>query len=132
VHSQLLVQAGGKHPIVLGVELSGPFFLSQAGQRASIKRILASGFFLESSYPNPPKITLGSFQIFSNFAGYSHVKEHHRYQQHRQKILPLELLVLLKPVANLLPVSTIPVANLLPVSTTLVANNGNNIGLLTS
>ncbi len=46
----------------------------------------------------------------------------HRYQRHRRQILPPVSLVLLRPVANLPPVSTIPVANLPPVSTTKVAN----------
>ncbi len=42
----------------------------------------------------------------------------HWYQRHRRQILPPVLLVLLIPVANLPPVSTIP-----------AANNGNNIRL---
>ncbi len=46
----------------------------------------------------------------------------HRYQRHRRQILPPVSLVLLTPVANLPPVSTIPAANLRPVSTTPVAN----------
>ncbi len=35
----------------------------------------------------------------------------HRYQRHRRKILPPVRLVLLTPVANLPPVSTIPAAS---------------------
>ncbi len=46
----------------------------------------------------------------------------HRYQRHRRQILPPVSLVLLTPVANLPPVSTILAANLPPVSTTPVAN----------
>ncbi len=46
----------------------------------------------------------------------------HRYQRHRRQILPPVPLVLLTPVANLPPVSTILEANLAPVSTTPVAN----------
>ncbi len=46
----------------------------------------------------------------------------HRYQRHRWQIFPPFSLALLKPAANLPPVSTIPAANLPPVSTTPVAN----------
>ncbi len=45
-----------------------------------------------------------------------------RYQRHRRQILPPVPLVLLTPVANLPPVSTILAANLPPVSTTSEAN----------
>ncbi len=45
-----------------------------------------------------------------------------RYQRHRRQIFPPISLVLLIPVANLPPVSTILAANLPPVSTTPVAN----------
>jgi hypothetical protein len=66
-------------------------------------------------------------------AGINDTRRHicHRYQRHRRQILPPVLLVLLIPVANLPPVSTILAANLPPVSTTPVANNGNNIRLQT-
>ncbi len=87
-------------------------------------------FFHESVSPQPQSIPLGPFQIFRKFAGYSQVKVHHRfqwhqrqichrYQLHRRQIFPPVSLVLLIPVANLPPVSTIP-----------VANNGRNIRLL--
>ncbi len=60
--------------------------------------------------------------FFENSRRYSQVKVHHRCQQHWWQILQPVPLVLLTPVANLSPVSTIPVANLSPVSTTQVAN----------
>ncbi len=50
------------------------------------------------------------------------VKVHHRCQRHRWQIFPSVSLVLLIPVANLPPGSTIPAANLPPVSRPPVAN----------
>ncbi len=84
--------------------------------------------------------------FFENSRRYSQVKVHHRcrwyrrqifhrYQRHQRQILPPVPLVLLTPVANLLPVSTMLAANLPPVSmtpvSTPVANNGDNIKLQT-
>jgi hypothetical protein len=74
--------------------------------------------------PSPPASecpirTISNF--FENSRRYSQVKVHHRYQGHQRQILPPVLLVLLIPVANLPPVSTIPKANLSPVSMTLLA-----------
>jgi hypothetical protein len=60
--------------------------------------------------------------FFENLQRYSQLNVDHRYQRHRQQILPPVSQVLLIPVANLPPVSTILAANLLPMSTTPVAN----------
>ncbi len=111
--------------------------------------IFASGFFHESPSPKPLIITVGSFRIFPKIRGdirksrcttgvndtggndiggklppvsTTPAQICHRYQRHRRQILPPVLLVLLTPVANLPPVSTIAAANLPPVSTTPVAN----------
>jgi hypothetical protein len=59
-------------------------------------------------------------EFFENSRRYSQVKVHHWY--HWGQIFPPVSLVLLMPVANLPPVSTIPAANLPPESTTPVAN----------
>ncbi len=69
--------------------------------------------------------------FFENSLRYSQVKVHHRCQRHRRQILPPVPLVLLTPVENLPPVSTIPAASLPPVLLTPVANNWNNIRLQT-
>ena len=53
---------------------------------------------------------------------YSQLNVDHRYQRSQQQILPPVSLVLLIPVTNLPPATTIPAANLLLVSTTSVAN----------
>ncbi len=57
--------------------------------KLSVTRYFASGFFHESSSPKPPKITSGSFQIFSKIR---------RDIQMRKGALPVSM----KPVANLL------------------------------
>jgi hypothetical protein len=102
-------------------------------------------FFSWSSFPQAPEYTIRAVSnIFENSRRYSQLKVDHRYQRHRQQIcrrcqrhrwqichryqrhrrqiLPPVSLVLLAPVANLPPVSTIPATNLPPVSTTPVAN----------
>ncbi len=83
------------------------------GFKGTVSRdFLLQVFFMnhESSSPKPPKITLGSFRIFSNSRRYSQVKVHHWYRWHRRQILPPVLMVLLIPAANLPPVSMTPVA----------------------
>ncbi len=66
------------------------------------------------SFPPAPEYPIGTVSnFFENSRRYSQVKvQLHRYQRHRRQILPPVLLVLLIPVANLPPVSTIPAANL--------------------
>jgi hypothetical protein len=59
----------------------------------------------------PLIIPLAVSNFFENSRRYSQVKVHHRYQRHRWQIFPPVLLVLLTPVSNLSPVSTIPAAN---------------------
>ncbi len=91
-------------------------------------------FFSWITFPQAPD---NNIRIISNFfessRRYSQVKVHHRcqrhrwqichrFQRHRRQILPPDPLVLLTPVENLPPVSTILAANLPPVSTTPVAN----------
>ncbi len=69
--------------------------------------LLVPVFFHESVSPQPQSIP----PFFENSRRYSQVKVHHRYQRHRRQIFPPVSLVLLIPVANLPPVSTMPVAN---------------------
>jgi hypothetical protein len=97
-------------------------------------KIFASGFFHESS---SPKLLKNLIRVISNFfenlLRYSQVKVHHQYQrhrwqiyywyeQHRRQILPPVPLMMLIPVAKLLPVSTILAANFPSVSTTPVVH----------
>jgi hypothetical protein len=113
-----------------------PFFVGtrQRGLKRHCHEIFVSGFFHESVYPPAPEYPI---RIVSNFCEnsrrYSQVKVHHQYQRHRWQIfhwcqrhqwqiLPPVSLVLLIPVANLLPVT--PAAYLPPVSKTMAANNG--------
>ncbi len=70
--------------------------------------------------PSPRVLHRSASNFFKNSRRYLQVKVHHWYQCHRcqwhwPQIFPLVSLVLLIPVANLPPVSTIP-----------AANNGNN------
>jgi hypothetical protein len=85
--------------------------------------------FHESVYPQPSP--LGPFQIFSKICGDIRKSKcttsindtgaiFHRCQRHRRQILPPVLLVLLIPVANLPPVSTIPAANFATSFTSVV------------
>ncbi len=99
-------------------------------------------FFSSISFPPAPEYPIRTVSIFfENSRRYSQVKVHQRYQRHRwqichrcqrhrrqncrryqrhrRQILTPVSLVLLRPVANLPPVSMTP-----------VANNGNNIRLL--
>ncbi len=111
------------------------------GLKGQCHEIFCFWFFSWISFPQAPEYSIRAFSIFfENSRRYSQLKvDHryqrhrwqicHRYQRHRRQILPLVLLVLLIPVENLPPVSTMPVANLPPVSTTPVANNGINIRL---
>ncbi len=98
-------------------------------------------FFLWISFPQAPEYTIRAVSnFFENSWRYSQLKvdqryqrhrwqichrcQRHRrqncrrYQRHRRQILPPVSLVLLIPVANLPPVSTILAANLPPMSTT--------------
>ena len=91
-------------------------------------------FFSWIIFPQAPKNSMRFISnFFKNSLRYSQVEVLHRYQRHRRQIchryqrhgrqiLPPDPLVLLTPVANLPPVSTIPAANLPMVSTTPVAN----------
>ena len=75
------------------------------------------------SFPKAPEYTIRAISnFFENLRRYSQLNVDHWYQRHRQQILPPVSLVLLIPVTNLPPATTIPAANLLPVSTTSVAN----------
>ncbi len=94
-------------------------------ERDSVTRFFASSF---SWIIFPKKFRKNNFRViskfFENLQSYSQVKVHHRYRRHRRwqilnwckrhqrKVLPLVTLVLLIPVANLLPVSLIPVVHL--------------------
>ncbi len=70
-------------------------------------------FFSWISSPKLLSIPLGPFRIFfEKSRRYSQLKVDHRYQRHRRQIWPPVSLVLLIPVANLPPVSTILAANL--------------------
>ncbi len=85
--------------------------------------IFCSWFLSWISFPQAPEYTIWAVSnFFKNLRRYSQLNVDHRYQRHRQQILPPVSLVLLIPLTNLPPVSTIPAANLLPVSTTSVAN----------
>ncbi len=89
--------------------------------KGQCREIFCFWFFHESVSPLPQSIPLGLFQFFcENSRRYSQVMVHHRYQKHRWQILPPVSLVLLIPMANLPPVSTIVAANLPPVSMTPV------------
>jgi hypothetical protein len=78
-------------------------------------------FIHESTSPKPPKITLGSFQIFFKIhirkwrcttgVNYTGGKVATSINDTGGQILPQVLLVLLIPVAKLPPASTIPVEN---------------------
>ncbi len=97
-----------------------PFVFTLKGQ---CHEIFCFRFFSWITFPQSPD---NNIRIISNFfensQRYSQVKVHHRcqqhrwqichrYQWHRRQILPPVPLVLLTPVANLPPVSTMPVAN---------------------
>jgi hypothetical protein len=87
-------------------------------------KIFCFWLFHESVFPQPQSIPLGPLQIFSKIRGdirksrcTSRYQQHlwqicHRCQRRRWQILPPVSLVLLIPVANLPPLSTIPAANL--------------------
>ena len=87
-------------------------------------KIFCFWFFTWISYPPAPEYSIRTVSnFFKNLWRYSQVKVHHRYQRHcwqichrcqwhRRQNLPPVLLVLLIPVPNLPPVSTIPAANL--------------------
>ncbi len=92
-------------------------------------------FFSWISFPQAPEYTSRAVsKFFENSRRYSQLKVdlryqrhrwqicHQQYQRYRRQILPPISLVLLIPVANLPPVSTIRAANLPPVSTIPVAN----------
>ncbi len=107
---------------------------------------LLFGFFLESVSPQPQSIQLGRFQSFSKIHGDIRKSRCNTgINDTNGKFaagvvdtgLPRVSLVLLIPVANLPPVSTIfavgvndTSGNLPPVSTTPAATNGYNIRLL--
>ncbi len=83
-------------------------------------------FFSWISFTPTPEYHIRTVLIFfENSRRYSQAKVHHRYQRHRRhichryqrhrwQILPSFSLVLLIPVANLPPVSTIPAASVSP------------------
>ncbi len=113
--------------------------------KGTVSRDFFFWFFSWISFPQAPENTIRPVSnFFENSRRYSQLKIDHRYQQHRwqichpcqrhrrqfcrryqrhrRQILPPVSVVLLIPVANLPPVSTILAANLPPVSTTPVAN----------
>ncbi len=86
-------------------------------------KIFCSWFLSWISFPQAPEYTIWAVSnFFENLRRYSQLNVDHRYQRHRQQILSPVSLVLLIPMTNLPPVSTILAANLLPMSTTSVAN----------
>ncbi len=88
-----------------------------------MSRDFCSWFLSWISFLQAPEYTIRAVSnFFENLRRYSQLNVDHWYQRHRQQILPPVSQVLLIPVANLPPVSTILAANLLPVSTTPVAN----------
>jgi hypothetical protein len=77
-------------------------------------------FLMNQFPPQPQSIPIGPFKFFFESQGAPLVSTTrwqicHRYQRHRRLIFPPVSLVLLIPVVNLPPVSTIPAANLPPV-----------------
>ncbi len=71
--------------------------------------ILCFWFFPWISFPQAPEYTIRAVSnFFNNSRRYLQLKVEHRYQRHRRQILPPVSVVLLIPVANLPPVSTIP------------------------
>ncbi len=69
-------------------------------------------FFSWISFPQALEYTFRAVSnFFENSRRYSQLKVDHRCQRHRRQILPPVSVVLLIPVANLPPVSTIPAAN---------------------
>jgi hypothetical protein len=78
-------------------------------------------FFMNQFTPAPEYPIRTVLNFFKNLRRYLQVKVHHWYQRHWWQILPPVLLVLLIPVENMPPVSTIPAANLPAMSMTPVA-----------
>jgi hypothetical protein len=104
---------------------ASPFSLVTTFKRTVSRDLLLLVFFMNQFPPSPRVYPIRTASnLFENPRKYSQVNVHHMYQRQRRKILPPVSLVLLIPVANLPPVSTIGAANLTPV-----ANNGNNIRL---
>ena len=98
-------------------------YIQNTHERYSVTRFFAPGLYHELVSPQAPEYTIWAVSnFFKNLRRYSQLNVDHRYQRHRQQILPPVSLVLLIPVTNLPPATTIPAANLLPVSTTPVAN----------
>ena len=97
-------------------------YIQNTHERYSVTRFFAPGLYHELVSPQAPEYTIWAVSnFFKNLRRYSQLNVDHRYQRHRQQILPPVSLVLLIPVTNLPPATTIPAANLLPVSTTSVA-----------
>ena len=83
--------------------------LSDGCLKGQCHEIFCFRFFSWITFPQAPDNNLRIISnFFENSRRYSQVKVHHRCQQHRLQILPPVPLVLLTPVANLPPVSTIP------------------------
>ncbi len=119
--------------------------------KGQCNKIFCFWFFFTNQFPPSPRVShQDRFKFFPKFADiYSQIKVHHRYQRHRwqiyhrcqehhryqrhrwqiyhqcqrhrRQILPPVSRILMIPVANLPPESTIPAANLPPVSTTPLA-----------
>ncbi len=90
------------------------FTTSKLHLKGQCHEIFCFWCFFMNQFPPAPEYPIRTvLNFFENSGMYSQVKVHHRYQPNRRQILPPVSLVLLIPVANLPPVSTIPVANLI-------------------